>query len=172
MTSQNHIYDNVEQYDKLSPYQMKDVLVNVASEDATDRAVLNAGRGNPNFLATIPRHGFFQLGLFAMQESEQSFVDRVEGTGGFPRHEGIKERFEHFLCKNNDVNGISYLREAVSYVHDQLGLDPAKFLYEMCEGILGCNYLVPNRMLPLSEKIVAHHLCHEINGIQVKHVSN
>jgi aspartate 4-decarboxylase len=31
--------------------------------------MLNAGRGNPNFVATLPRNAFFQLGLFAVGES-------------------------------------------------------------------------------------------------------
>ncbi|CAH2782268.1 MAG: L-aspartate-beta-decarboxylase [uncultured Paraburkholderia sp.] len=34
-------------------------------ERQANLSMLNAGRGNPNFLATIPRHGFWQLGLSA-----------------------------------------------------------------------------------------------------------
>jgi aspartate 4-decarboxylase len=56
----------------LSPFELKDNLAALASSHS-ERLMLNAGRGNPNFLATIPRHGFFQLGLFAMQEAERSF---------------------------------------------------------------------------------------------------
>ena len=50
---------------KLGPFELKDQLTSLASSHA-ERTMLNAGRGNPNFLATIPRYGFFQLGLFAM----------------------------------------------------------------------------------------------------------
>ena len=74
---------------KLSPFELKDNLANLASSHA-ERLMLNAGRGNPNFLATIPRHGFFQLGLFAMQESERSFAYMPEGVGGHPRIEGTR----------------------------------------------------------------------------------
>ena len=59
----------------LSPFELKDELIKAAGGAAVERAanvaMLNAGRGNPNFLATIPRHGFWQLGLFAMRVSER-----------------------------------------------------------------------------------------------------
>ncbi len=177
MSTKKRPDDNVDELALLSPYEAKDVLVRVACEDAmisrpADTAMLNAGRGNPNFLATIPRHAFFQLGLFAMRESERSFAYLREGIGGFPRHEGIEERFELFARESKGVDGIAFLRAAVSYVGDQLGLHASEFLYEMCEGILGCNYPTPVRMLSLSEKIVADYLRHEMSGTQVKHISN
>ena len=118
-----------------------------AVERPANAAMLNAGRGNPNFLATIPRHGFWQLGLFAMRESERSFAHMPEGLGGFPKREGLEERFEIFARDNKGVPGIDFLRGVLSYVRDQLGLNGSEFLYEMCEGILASNYPVPDRML-------------------------
>ena len=50
-------------YSKLSPFELKDSLIALA-QSKRDRLMLNAGRGNPNFLATLPRRAFFQLGLF------------------------------------------------------------------------------------------------------------
>ncbi|CAF1476930.1 unnamed protein product [Adineta ricciae] len=157
--------------DSLSPFELKDVLIKTAGGNVTvsrpeNRSMLNAGRGNPNFLSTVPRHGFFQLGLFAMRESERSFAYLPEGVGGFPKRERIEERFESFARENKTTDGIAFLRGAVSYVRDQVGLDASEFLYEMCEGILGCNYPVPDRMLPLSEKIVNHYLRNEMIGNQ------
>ena len=76
-------------FSRLSPFELKDNLTKLASSHA-DRLMLNAGRGNPNFLATIPRHGFFQLGLFAMGEAERSFAYMPEGVGGHPRLEGLE----------------------------------------------------------------------------------
>ena len=46
------------QYAKLSPFELKDELIKLASGKA-NRMMLNAGRGNPNFLATLPRRAFF-----------------------------------------------------------------------------------------------------------------
>src|SRR5690606_18687720 len=79
----------------LSPFELKDELIKLASS-RSDCLMLNAGRGNPNFLATVPRHAFWQLGLFAMRESERSFSYMPEGVGGFPRRDGIEERFDLF----------------------------------------------------------------------------
>lgn len=152
----------------LSPFELKDELIKAAGGGAVERpanlAMLNAGRGNPNFLATIPRHGFWQLGLFAMRESERSFAYMPEGVGGFPKREGLEERFEIFARENKGVPGIAFLTGAVSYVRDQLGLNAGDFLYEMCEGILASNYPVPDRMLKLSEIIVGQYLRREMIG--------
>jgi aspartate 4-decarboxylase len=152
----------------LSPFELKDELIKAAGGGAVERpanaSMLNAGRGNPNFLATIPRHGFWQLGLFAMRESERSFAYMPEGVGGFPKREGLTERFELFLRENRGVPGIDFLAGAVSYVRDQLGLSAGDFLYEMSEGILASNYPVPDRMLKLSEIIVGQYLRREMIG--------
>jgi aspartate 4-decarboxylase len=152
----------------LSPFELKDELIKAAGGGAAERpanhAMLNAGRGNPNFLATMPRHGFWQLGLFAMRESERSFAYMREGVGGFPQREGIVERFDLFVRENKGQPGVDFLAGAVSYVRDQLGLSAGDFLYEMCEGILACNYPVPDRMLKLSEIIVGQYLRREMIG--------
>ncbi|WP_133650369.1 bifunctional aspartate transaminase/aspartate 4-decarboxylase [Paraburkholderia flava] len=152
----------------LSPFELKDELIKAAGGGAVERpanaAMLNAGRGNPNFLATIPRHGFWQLGLFAMREAERSFAYMPEGVGGFPKREGLTERFELFLREHRGTAGIDFLAGAVSYVRDQLGLSASDFLYEMCEGILASNYPVPDRMLKHAEIIVAQYLRREMIG--------
>jgi aspartate 4-decarboxylase len=154
------------QFAKLSPFELKDELIKLASSK-TDMAMLNAGRGNPNFMATLPRRGFFRLGLFAAAESELSFSYMQQGVGGLPRIEGIEGRFERFTSENSHQEGVDFLRRALSYVRDQLGLPASDFLHEMVEGILGCNYPVPPRMLRISEKIVRHYLMKEMVGGRV-----
>lgn len=154
------------QFAKLSPFELKDELIKLASTK-TDKVMLNAGRGNPNFLATLPRRGFFRLGLFAASESELSFSYMQQGVGGLPRIEGIEARFERFIADNRDQEGVDFLRRAISYVRDQLGLSASEFLHEMVEGILGCNYPVPPRMLRVSENIVRQYLMKEMVGGQI-----
>ena len=151
-------------YAKLSPFELKDELIALA-QSRTDRMMLNAGRGNPNFLATVPRRAFFQLGLFAATESEFSFSYMPEGLGGFPRPLGLQSRFDQFILENRDKPGVVFLGKAISYVRDQLGLDPDVFLLEMVEGILGCNYPVPDRMLRVSESIIKEYVLREM-GVQ------
>lgn len=150
-------------YSKLSPFELKDELIKLASS-RENRLMLNAGRGNPNFLATLPRRAFFRLGLFATAEAELSFSYMPNGIGGLPQIAGIEGRFERFIAENRDMPGVVFLGRALSYVRDQLGLSASEFLQEMVEGILGSNYPVPPRMLKLSEEIVQHYIVKEMIG--------
>lgn len=150
-------------YAKLSPFELKDELIKLASSKQ-NRLMLNAGRGNPNFLATLPRRAFFRLGLFAVAEAELSFSYLQKGVGGLPNIEGIEGRFERYTSENKDQEGVAFLSRALSYVRDQLGLSASEFLHEMVEGILGCNYPVPPRMLKVSEEIVKHYIAKEMVG--------
>lgn len=149
--------------ESLSPFELKDYLIKAASRHG-EQLMLNAGRGNPNFLATLPRHGFFALGQFAMAEAERSFSYMPEGVGGLPEREGIEERFEIFVYHNRKKHGVHFLRNCVSYVRDQLGFPAGDFIHEMTQGILGCMYPTPDRMLTLSEKIVAAYIREEMVG--------
>ncbi|RMX06553.1 bifunctional aspartate transaminase/aspartate 4-decarboxylase [Corticibacter populi] len=148
---------------RLSPFELKDALISVASS-RENRLMLNAGRGNPNFLATLPRRAFFRLGLFAADEAELSFSYMPEGIGGLPRIEGIEGRFERFVSEHRRHPGVAFLGRALSYVRDQLGLSASDFLHEMVEGVLGCNYPVPPRMLRMSEQIVREYVVKEMAG--------
>lgn len=151
---------NIKQFAKLSPFELKDELIKLA--DTREHHLLNAGRGNPNFVATLPRHAFWQLGLFATTEAERSFAYMSEGVGGHPQREGIEARFEIFIQEHKGTPGVDFLNAAVSYVRDRLGLDAGDFLAEMTQGIIACNYPVPDRMLRLSEVIVREYLYAEM----------
>ena len=152
-----------EKFRNLSPFELKDQLIALASGRG-QRTMLDAGRGNPNFLATTPRQGFFQLGLFAAAESELSFSYMAEGVGGPPQRDGIEARFNAFVAANKDQPGVAFLRRALSYVRDQMGLSAEGFLLEMTAGILGCDYPIPPRMLKYSEKVVRQYLLREMAG--------
>lgn len=154
---------SVEDVSKLSPFELKDTLIEIA-EDAKGGLMLNAGRGNPNFLSTIPREAFFEWGHFALREAENSFSYMVVGLGGFPRKEGIEARMEIYLNEKRNCTGCKFIKAAISYVRDQLGYDPADFIYEMTEGILGIMYPSPDRMLKMSEKIVGKYIKKEMVG--------
>src|SRR6059058_5457423 len=56
----------LKEFDKLGPFQIKDFVQKVASKTALENSLsyLNAGRGNPNWVATEPREAFFLLGQF------------------------------------------------------------------------------------------------------------
>jgi aspartate 4-decarboxylase len=156
------------EFAKLSPFELKDQLIEIASSDA-QRLMLNAGRGNPNFLATLPRWAFLSLGDFAMREAERSYSYLDSGFGGLPEHEGIVQRFDAYAVHHRTTDGIRFLRSALSYVKDQLGLDQDAFLSEMVSAFLGCNYPTPPRMLPHTEEIVKAYLVQEMFGPVPQH---
>jgi aspartate 4-decarboxylase len=166
--SKEDIEKRIDKVKDLSPFEQKDELIKVARGEAAerpaDRQMLNAGRGNPNFLALEPRRAFWELGLFATEEAERSFGYLRQEIGGFALREGLEGRFVDFVNRKKDSPGVKLLREAVHYVRDQMGLNAEEFLYEMVDGILACNYPVPDRMLKLSEKIVGKYLHHEMIG--------
>ncbi|MFV0556758.1 MAG: bifunctional aspartate transaminase/aspartate 4-decarboxylase [Lactovum sp.] len=165
---------------KLSPFELKDELIKAAIETRPSeiqaellkaaratkgKEMLDAGRGNPNFLTTIPRKGFFEWGNFAMKESERSFSYLGIGLGGLAKKEGIEGRLDNFLYDKTD-EGAQFIKDAISYVRDQMGYDPEEFIYEITKAILGGDYPVPDRMLSLSEKIVKKYIRKELTGGQ------
>jgi len=152
-----------QQYANLSPFELKDRLIAIASSDA-QRLMLNAGRGNPNFLATLPRWAFLSLGDFSMREAERSYSYLDSGFGGLPECAGIVQRFDAYVTAHRETDGVRFLRSAISYVKDQLGLDQDAFLSEMVSAFLGCNYPTPPRMLPHTEEIVKAYLAQEMFG--------
>ena len=146
-------------YAALSPFQLKDQLIQLATSHS-ERMMLNAGRGNPNWLATTPRAGFFRLGLFAVEESQQ--VLSVGHLGGVPQREGIAQRLRHFLSQRSGLTGISFLQDCLTYVQTQLSLDSDDFVNELVQGILGDNYPEPVRVLENAEKILGQYLVQEL----------
>ena len=91
----------LKEFDKLGPFEIKDFVQKVASKTALENSLsyLNAGRGNPNWVATEPREAFFLLGQFAITESKR-VLDLPPGVGGMPSAEGIAGRLEAWLAKH------------------------------------------------------------------------
>src|SRR4249920_480563 len=104
----------LRQYETLSPFEIKDFLAKAASksDSAAVGAYLNAGRGNPNWIATEPREAFFLLGQFAITESKR-VLDLPPGVGGMPQARGIAGRLENWLNKHDDMPGAPFLKAMV-----------------------------------------------------------
>ena len=98
-----------KRYEKLSPFELKNKLIQMA-QTHHERMMLNAGRGNPNWVAIAPRQGFFQLGLFAILESERK--PHRPGLGSTAENKDISKRFEAFLKKNAGAPGVKFLKGA------------------------------------------------------------
>jgi aspartate 4-decarboxylase len=150
---------DTSRYAALSPFQLKDELIKWAKDFSQQKAAthqfLDAGRGNPNWVATIPREAFFTLGQFALQESRRVWEEH--GLGGMPHADGIAERLRAFL-KGASGEGAELLGRALEYGVGTLGFDADKFVHELVDGIVGDNYPVPDRMLVHAEKVVQKYL--------------
>ncbi|NPC53113.1 bifunctional aspartate transaminase/aspartate 4-decarboxylase [Corallococcus sp. AB032C] len=149
---------------KLSPFELKDELLQVADEAVKTReaVMLNAGRGNPNWIATTPREAFFLLGQFALAESRRAWDVPEVGLAGMPRSPGIARRLHEFLDASDDEPAVQLLRGALNYGEQTLGFNPDRFVWELTDAAIGDNYPVPDRMLTHAERIVQEYLTQEL----------
>ncbi len=105
-----------KKYDKMGPFEIKDELIKLAKKTSktTQTAFLNAGRGNPNWIATEPREGFFLLGQFALTEARR-VMEHPAGVAGMPAAAGIAGRLEEWLAKHADAPGAAFLAKMVPF---------------------------------------------------------
>src|SRR5215475_7071928 len=155
----------LKKFEALSPFEIKDELINLAkaASKRTQSAFLNAGRGNPNWVATVPREGFFLLGQFAIVESKR-VMDLPAGVGGMPQAKGISGRYEAWLAQHADMPGASFLSAMLPFAVKKFGFDPDAFIHELVDSIIGDNYPVPDRMLVHNERIVHEYLMWAVCG--------
>lgn len=160
------------QLETLSPFELKDSLISLASDKQknTTRTMLNAGRGNPNWIATTPREAYFTLGQFGLQECKRVF-DKECGMAGIPSQEGIAERFELFLTNNASASGVELLKGIYQYGISKHGFNADEWALELAEGIIGDQYPSPVRMLKHCEVIVHDYIVQEMCGNKPKHKS-
>lgn len=144
-----------KRYEQLSPFELKNELIRLAQTDH-ERMMLNAGRGNPNWLADTPRNTFFQLGLFAVDEAKRA-LDQP-GFGGSPAAGDTAARLRGFVEARSTEPGVAFLGDAVAFARDTLGIDEEKLAFELVDAILGDHYPTPDRMLRCCERIVGAYL--------------
>lgn len=149
--------DEERGYLKLSPFELKHRLAQLARSRG-ERLMLNAARGNPNWVALTARRAFFDLGGFAVEESIRTALD--EGFGGPPEIAGIGERFVDWLEKHPASEG--FLLESLTYAADHLELNRDGLLREWVDAVLGDHYPTPGRFLPGCEAIVRAALVQDV----------
>src|SRR5256714_10463966 len=149
----------LRKFETLGPFEIKDELIKLAKKTSrtTQSAFLNAGRGNPNWVATTPREGFFLLGQFAITESKR-VMEQSPGVGGMPQAKGIAARLEAWLAAHKDLPGADFLPAMVKFAIKTFKFDPDAFVHELVDSIIGDNYPVPDRMLVHNERIVHEYL--------------
>ena len=155
----------LRKFEALSPFEIKNELRSLAKEATkrTQSAFLDAGRGNPNWIATTPRESFFLLGQFAIIESKR-VMDEAPGIGGMPKANGVAARLDTWLAMHQDMPGAPFLSEMVKFAVKTFKFDADAFVHELVNSIIGDNYPVPDRMLVHNERIVHEYLMWAVCG--------
>lgn len=161
MTNKNLQLEELKKiYGKISPFEFKNKLIDLAKDRKSAHILLDAGRGNPNWTASTPRDAFFTFGHFAVSETKRTFESC--DLAGIPHKEGIYNRFLKFLEENKSFPAIELLEKIIDYGIKKKGFNHDDFLYELCDAIIGDNYPYPDRMLPHIESIVHDYLLKEL----------
>lgn len=149
--------------ENISPFELKNRLIDMADESLkkTARTMLNAGRGNPNWIATTPREAFFLLGKFGLEECRH-IMFLPESIAGIPEKQGIAARFEQFLKSNTYQPGAKLLEQTYHYMLMQHAVDPDSLVHEWAESVIGNQYPVPDRILQFTEMLVCDYLNQEM----------
>ncbi|ELC8452978.1 aspartate 4-decarboxylase [Clostridium perfringens] len=161
MTNKNLQLEELKKiYGKISPFEFKNKLIDLAKDKKSAHILLDAGRGNPNWTASTPRDAFFTFGHFAVSETKRTFESC--DLAGIPHKEGIYNRFLKFIEENKSFPAIELLEKIINYGIKEKGFNPDDFLYELCDAIIGDNYPYPDRMLPHIESIVHDYILKEL----------
>src|SRR3954469_12632309 len=112
--------------------------------------LLDAGRGQPNWLATVPRRAAHVLGAFAVAEAEAASDEPLWGRAPIAR--GIAERLAAHVAGLGAT--AAFLSEAVDYGVEQLGFDPDAWVHELAVASLGSTYASPTRVLTHIEGVL------------------
>ena len=163
LNDHSEVSDFEREMQKISPFELKDRLIELADESVRRmmRTMLNAGRGNPNWIATVPREAFFALGRFALDECRLDW-ERSEGIAGIPQKEGIAARFKSFLSIRSKEPGVGFLEKCFRYMQQEHGVNADELVHEWTESVLGNQYPVPDRILRYTEIAVRDYIAQEL----------
>ena len=126
----------------------------LAKDNEAGYSVLDAGRGNPNWINTQARYAMTRFSDFATRECE---LDMSQGSmAGHARQEGIGERFDALMDPDNATD--AFLIAGVNYCVNTLGLDKDTLLKELADAVIGDYYPMPSRCLTCVEAILNAYL--------------
>lgn len=154
----------IKEWSALSPFELKGELIGLAQDahKKSARQMLNAGRGNPNWIATGPREAYLALGTFALQESRRVWT--MDNLGGMPEPGGSAVRFDRFCLANPGMPGVRLLRDMVDYGITKLKFDADAWIGELTDAWIGDHYPDPPRALHHCQEVVRAYLAQEMYG--------
>lgn len=157
--------DAEEQLQKeMSAFEITAKHREMAAENEAGYPVLDAGRGNPNWINTQSRYALTRFMNFAIEECENDFSKG--SMAGHAIQEGIGERFDNAMDPDDKTD--AFLIDMVQYCTDTLGLDRDVLLKELADAVIGDYYPSPSRCLPCTETILNAYLQSTLyNGVDL-----
>jgi aspartate 4-decarboxylase len=154
--------ERFRKFESLSPFELKDDLIKLAKDPDSAHVFLDAGRGNPNWIATTPREAYFLFGRFGIEESKRVW-DQPD-LGGMPARDGIAARLDAFIERHAGEGGAAALKAGIEYGVRDLKFERDAWVHELTDAIIGDMYPVPMRMGRHMEKVVRAYLVRELCG--------
>lgn len=141
-----------------SPFEIKNILIKKAEASCIGAgcSIINAGRGNPNFLNTEVRKSFAILTLFATEMAEKK--SSSQDIGYRFDNDKISKLLQDFLIKHKDYPGAEFLTQAMNYAVKNIAMDADELVYQLVDGVQADFYPNPPRIFPVTEKIVRQYL--------------
>ena len=122
--------------------------------------VLDAGRGNPNWINTEARYALTRFMEYAIGECELTL--NVGSMAGQAQKDGIGARFDAAMDPEDPTD--AFLIAAVDYCTGTLGLDKDSLIKELADAVIGGYYPTPSRCLTNTEAILNAFLTQTLFG--------
>lgn len=140
--------------ERFGAFEVGKRMLTLAHHHHHNNRILNAGRGNPNWINTKARLAMARLIEFGVSESNRTICSG--DMGGYVEEEKIGERFRQFVDPQRSVD--QFLLKSLNFVHDHFGMSEDDFLAEMVNGVIGNNYPNPSRVLKNTEILLNQYL--------------
>ena len=127
--------DSAYKYRHLSPFEFKNTLIKTATASVGAGKILDAGRGNPNFLSTMPRYAFSLLTHISTVLSE--LESDLSGIGTMPVQKGIHDKFEKLLNQSKSLPEGKFLIDAIRKMRLVSGMGKDAFIHDLVISTLG-----------------------------------
>lgn len=158
----------VREYEKLSPFEFKNVLIRLA-EGSAPQQMMNAGRGNPNFFNTFAREIFGRLQIGCTQTSHPfkkdlalyPNVDDMDFTAVFKEMSASWPRNQRMFLHD-------YVKHLAALAAKR-GEDPEAILHDLFLSSLGTFYPSPPQIQP-HLRLIAEQYMHSLVGGDQVHV--
>lgn len=147
--------------ENLNPFELNTYLKDRVKEDDEAKEWLNAGRGNPNWTASVPREAYHILGEFATSETLNQEEDILGSK--IKAKEGRVERFLDLL-EEKTSKGAAFLKDLWDNGEHLLGMEKEKWLTFILDYMVGDNYPEPVRILTACEEPIKRYMHHELFG--------